>query len=511
MLTLLIAEDELIERESLRYLIQQQYPSSIRIVDEAATGKEAVEKAMELKPDMILIDIQMPEMDGLTASETIRKHLPECEILILTAYGQFEYAKKAISFGARDYLLKPISNRNLFDAIDRLSDVILKRKASAERSKKMEDQFAHWRYLLEREFFLEALYTSNHAKRQLEEYLSWLEVESRLFVCMAIDLESGQAQAPSMLNAIRTRLAYHTEHVIGTALGKRIVLLLLGKLSDESVGSHSFRTALTETESMVRKNTGIACHIGLSRVFCDLNHLPYAYREAAAELDKRRTAVPLRKEEAGYPYALEEQLCDRILLEDVQGSAELVADIFHHFTAKRAEFLRQDVRQLCAQIHRSLLQHFGSFESSEVEEMTAELELLSLPQELAASLRRWLPELIAVVGEKRKSNRDELIRLIKAYLEEHVSDDLSLESVSKEIGLSTFYLSKYFKRATGVNFKEYVIQLRMERAKALILFQNKTVQEAALAVGYQDPNYFSKAFKKYTGFSPTQFTSITDK
>jgi len=112
MIRMMIAEDEKIERDALRVLVETHYSHKLMIVYEAATGKDILEQTEKYNPHIILMDIQMPQMNGLEAAESIKQNLPEAEIVFLTAYSYFEYAKKAIKIGASDYLVKPYSNQS---------------------------------------------------------------------------------------------------------------------------------------------------------------------------------------------------------------------------------------------------------------------------------------------------------------------------------------------------------------------------------------------------------------
>lgn len=107
MITMVICEDEKLERESIKLLINRFFSEIIQIHGEAVNGKKAVEIVRKQRPDIVLMDIQMPVMDGLTASFLIKKELPETEIIISTAYSKFEYARKAINIGVFNYLVKP--------------------------------------------------------------------------------------------------------------------------------------------------------------------------------------------------------------------------------------------------------------------------------------------------------------------------------------------------------------------------------------------------------------------
>jgi two-component system response regulator YesN len=124
----LIAEDEDFERTALKFLINKYYSDKIQVVGEASNGQQAIEKASLLKPDIVLMDINMPAVDGLQAGEKIKEINKNTEVVILTAYNYFEYAKKGIQIGVYDYLLKPYSNEEFLDSINKLIERITERK-----------------------------------------------------------------------------------------------------------------------------------------------------------------------------------------------------------------------------------------------------------------------------------------------------------------------------------------------------------------------------------------------
>jgi two-component system, response regulator YesN len=128
LLKILIVEDEDFERRALKYIINKFFSDELEVVGEASNGEEAVDKCMDLKPDIILMDINMPILDGLQASEKIKEKSADVEIIILTAYNYFEYARKGIKVGVSDYLLKPFSNEEFLTSINKITQRIKDRK-----------------------------------------------------------------------------------------------------------------------------------------------------------------------------------------------------------------------------------------------------------------------------------------------------------------------------------------------------------------------------------------------
>jgi two-component system, response regulator YesN len=128
LLKILIVEDEDFERRAIKYLVNKYFTDKIEVVGEASNGELAVESASTLKPDIILMDINMPILDGLKASEKIKEENKNIEIVILTAYNYFEYAKRGIQIGVSDYLLKPYSDEEFLESINKVSEKVKNRK-----------------------------------------------------------------------------------------------------------------------------------------------------------------------------------------------------------------------------------------------------------------------------------------------------------------------------------------------------------------------------------------------
>jgi YesN/AraC family two-component response regulator len=145
LLRILIVEDEDFERRAIKYLINKYFSGKIEIIGEASNGELAVESASTLKPDIILMDINMPILDGLKASEMIKEKNKKVEIVILTAYNYFEYAKRGIKIGVSDYLLKPYSDEEFLESINGIMDKIEERNNSKEPAEELVDEVSDYK------------------------------------------------------------------------------------------------------------------------------------------------------------------------------------------------------------------------------------------------------------------------------------------------------------------------------------------------------------------------------
>lgn len=139
MLKIFLAEDEIVMREGIRNNIAWQ-EEGFEFVGEASDGELAYPMIQKLKPDILITDIRMPFMDGLELSRIVKQELPDTSILILSGYGEFDYAKEAISIGVEDYLLKPVTSAQLLEAIRRIAEKIYGRRGRQEETKNEKEQ-----------------------------------------------------------------------------------------------------------------------------------------------------------------------------------------------------------------------------------------------------------------------------------------------------------------------------------------------------------------------------------
>ena len=178
MYTLLIADDEQLERQALRFIIEKNYPQ-VQIVGEAGDGASAVRLAMEERPDIVLMDIRMPEINGLEAAKSIRVLLPDTRIVMLTAFDEFSYAKQALSMGAVEYLLKPVRPEELTETLRKVAEGV-----KAMKSKHQEEE-ALRKSVAEAMPFIQMSFVYDLISGQVEEMTHYRERAS--FLGLAVD------------------------------------------------------------------------------------------------------------------------------------------------------------------------------------------------------------------------------------------------------------------------------------------------------------------------------------
>lgn len=516
MLKLMIAEDEIIERKSLQHIVNKFYSSRIEIVYETATGSDMLEKALQLRPDIILMDIHMPEMDGLEASALIKRHLPNTEILILTAFSYFEYAKRAIHIGVSDYLVKPYSNSKFCEAVDQMIEKIDKRKEQFDEHKRMKGQLENLGIVFQKEIILEMIHGENITMGQLQQYKDYLDIKSNTFMCIIIRTDARNNLNDGIIGTIRNKFRFVASRVVAYAFLKDIVLLLFEDGLIRGTKYVELKNAIKDVQQYLENSFQISSCVGTSNIQEGLLDIHQAYIEARQSIQQKNSdMVQTQTEKPGsfnfqYPYDREAALCEKILNEDYKASVEQLSDIIKYikkFAGDNRFFIyREYFKQLYALINRNMNQFFGgNFHFKDIEDATVEIEKIGDVEGIQFYMENTISDIIFGITQHKRDRNQKMVELVKKFVEINIHKDVSLKQVADYIGLSTFYFSKIFKKAEGINFKEYVIKIKMEKAKCLMRKEGKTVGEAAREVGYSDPNYFSKAFKNYAGIAPKKF------
>ena len=514
MIKLMIVEDELIERKSLCYLLEKFYGDQIDIVHEATDGSEGFEKALELQPHIILMDIHMPVMDGLKAAEEIKRELKEVEIIILTAYGYFEYAQRAIPMGIVDYLVKPFSNGKFNIAMDKAIEKVRERETQLNQKHIMQQHIQRLGVFLEKEIVIQLVHGTRLSMDQLENYRQLLEISYNGFLCIYIRVDLENILDEALLEQIKGKFKKNSLQAVGYVFVKDLVLFLFGDhLTDQQTNERIVNT-LQGVQNDLNAVTGGLCYIGKSRNYQDMINIKTAYSEAKKKIRKLASpeAVEVRSkiESFQYPYEKEIVLCEKIINEDALGAIQIIRDIggyiSSHFGKDNLGEQKSYFRQLYVLLDRNIIQFFGNtFQLGKLENVHQDIDNNQEFKDIEGYMEKLVQCMIDTIAHHKRDRNQKMIEIVKGYIEENYKENISLKQAADYIGISSFYLSKCFKKEEGINFKEYLIKMRMKRAKYLMREEHKTVQEAAHEVGYPDPSYFSKAFKKYVGISPTKF------
>ncbi|MGD6816655.1 response regulator transcription factor [Metabacillus sp. 84] len=462
-----IVDDEMIERRAMRKFIEESM-AGFEVAGEAANGRLAVELASKLRPDLMLMDIKMPGMDGLEAIRKIRVSEPEIRFIMVSAYDSFDYAKEAMKEGVKEYILKPGKKEETIEALFRIKKEILgERSASLEKEEAVQ---------LVKKHLAERLSHRNPAPAEVDRFHQLFPgIRGGFFLILS-------GCSPKEAEPVLGRHS-PVPYICTQQNGNRMSYLFLASEEEESgLRTAALRLARSMTLSIQGSRAGVGYPV------LSLKKLWKSYQEAFAAWESIEPG-------ADVPY--------RFYHESEEGEAQSLAEKLRPliFSGKTEEALLLFDR---SQVEIEALKEGLAAVKYELEKQGIDVQRVPL---MNAGNQEELREILYTFCEKVQWAAGEKEVAVKArqYIQANFTEPITLEEVAGQTNLSPTYFTKIFKEQTGQTFIDCVTELRMKRAKELLAGRDLSLKEIAYAVGYRDPSYFSRVFRKTAGQTPKQF------
>ncbi|MBU3217010.1 response regulator [Clostridium estertheticum] len=519
MIKILIAEDEALERKALRFLLEKYFSQSIEVVGEVNNGRDAVDISLLLKPQIILMDIHMPIMEGLEACSIIKENYSQTEFIILTAFNYFDYAKKAIHIGVSDYLLKPFSNDEFVNSINKVINKINTKNLIENKNNQLKETYKKISPYVEKQMVENIAYGVTLTEDQFNEYRNIFEIDSSKFCCLVFNLNEKRLFEENSIVLIKNRLNILFPSIVGGVCLNDIILFVF----DESVGSkilsREFKNLLNDMHLEFKTNYDITVSIGTSAVNDGLNQLYLAYKEAKrcsenTGLDTRLgSKLQTNISTVDNVNEVNNILSGKVIKEDLNGAIieldTILSDLLSIDGSSNLVVLKKKILYIMDSVIEDINKFTGKdFKDFSKDKILKELINLKKISELKNCVSLVLKDLITYISSYKRSKNIDVVEKVKEYIENNYMNDVSLDNLAHYISMSSFYLSRIFSKVEGTNIKEYIIKIRMEKAKSMLIEGKKSVKQISIEVGYLDQNYFSKAFKKYTNISPKEYCNL---
>lgn len=501
MYKLLLVDDEAMETEALGRIITRQYGDKTGVFT-ATNGKTAIAMAEEIRPDIVLMDIEMPGINGLDAAQSIRQMLPRTRIIIVTAYERFQYAQAAIALGAEGYLLKPVSNGGLFRLLDGAMEEIEKdRNDTARRS--MLDQLAQDQFVL-------SIISGYSGAASLQRQLDDLRVAFDYgFFCAFKSI--GREAAEQVMLTIRKHLPVRPELTVLLYEYDRSVLAAVLMHTPVFYGETDVLNATSKLLHDVKADTGMQLLAGIGPMVTDIGDMLWAYEVSAAALESSTPEIPIALPSAAKDMhkpqkGLERKLYSHLLEKDMDAALRCIDTAFDAllYSKMRPEMVMETMRKLMRRVAGKLQR-----DARMPDDLAATLSVLEgddlTQQEMAISIRNLLAEWMSAVDAQPPARMQRIRMEIERYIQQHFSEDLSIKQVAHEMHYSEPYFSKLFSRCFHRNFVSYLTDIRMQAARDLLAGSMQSIRDISMTVGFSDANYFAKVFRKTYGVSPTEY------
>jgi len=514
MYNLLIVDDERMIRNGLRDLISWKDLGIERVFTASCTN-EAVQILQHNQIDVMLTDIAMPETNGI---EMIRQMAPSktpMRTLILTGYNDFEYARQCCKLDVHDYLLKPIEEDKLMEAVRR-QILQLDLFYQKEQTKKVMHRAQEMADAMQLEHSLREVV---HGKARINEVAILRQYgydlyQPRQFALIVPVLKDGpdwvEENEWTILSIKHTCIDMIDVNHAGITFedhdGKLGIIFFKNEAFDEPY------IQMEHIANRLRDEMDTVPTMILGSVVKSFDELPVSYNDALHFLKEEAGArhgnntfqtKRVEKRMDGFFSNFESiklYLCANVSDEDSLKTGTLrLEELFYEYNLS-LPFLRRCCFEVTAGTYFAYLQLSGDDDHSRLTKILGLIQ--DADQQTVISLTC---DFVFRLSATDNSNANELISQAKAYIKENLSKDLSVSSIASQFYINTNYFSRLFKKTVGQGCNEYITQKRIEKAKTLLESSSLKAGRVAEEVGYKDKNYFSLAFKKATGLSPTAY------
>ncbi len=520
-LTALLVDDEPNILRNLKNIIPWE-SMGINQIRLAKNGQQALDIARQLSPDIVFSDIRMPMMDGITFLEHLREFNAYAEVMVITGYQDFEYARSLLKFGVSDYIIKPVNYKELIKQTEKIALKIRAKKLEQMMQKKQWGKVVTLAY----EKILYDLimdYTAVNTKYQLLEEA--LDLEEYAYTFMLIDSDNYSQKSLSWNEQERKLWNFAIRNVLQDALaayGLKYVVLQLREgewcaiiEQDKRKPGIDIVEARKWTESM---QTEVSNHLHLkvsivvypnsvtvselSRVYKKLQHT--LQLSPGKEEEALLIYNPVANQNDSLWNSIEKMIVGLKMLDTTA-----TEDAFHKLTAQLAAVSEQAFMP-AEQILHFVVLHL-------LREMR-EIYMITIHQEEAVWKRMdrklGVQGIIALIQELiessinsalKKKNSEVLMQAAQDYISRNLGSCFGVEEISGHLEISCSYFSLLFKQHYGETFIEYLSKQRIETAQSMLLTSDKSITEIGAAVGYVNRRYFTKVFQKYTGEIPSEY------
>lgn len=539
MLKIFLAEDEVIVRETIKRMIPWEN-LGFELVGEAADGEMALPLLLRQKPDLLITDIKMPFMDGLTLAKVAKKEIPGLKVVILSGYDDFNYAKQAINIGVEDYLLKPITKNALIERLTEIRSRYEHEKTQKEYYEKFHREMQAYEKNSSRDFF-EALVRGSmdmmEIYRRSEKLGLDIVAEAYNVLIFTMNCEedfSGQREGYSEWEAESLELLEEFFSENTSAMLFRCNIFSYGVLikGQKETIEENTRSCVSEIQrifdrkeqkrqwfvaagepverlSQIQKSYYSASRAFSQRYLYDENIL---YYDEMASMEKKNVteddSTYLQKVDVNAlnPAILQKFLSNGLLEE----TENFVKDYFYAIGQEPLESLvfRNYVTLNVRFSVMSFLKEIGcdtrTLEQEDTEDVLSESSK-SLENAIAYA-EKIISQAIALRDQNSGNKNRSILKTAVDFIDSHyMEEDMSLNKAANAANVSANHFSALFSQNMGQTFIEYLTNLRMNKAKEYLRCTSMRSGEIAGEIGYKDAHYFSYLFKKTQGMTPSDY------
>ncbi len=537
MFKILIADDDMTVRIFLRTLLDKK--ADIELLDDAADGIDTLEKAGKLKPDIIILDLGMPLMNGLEVILKLKEQNFQGKIIVLSCHDDFDHVKEALKTGASDYLLKhSLKYENLFSSIDKAIGELQREGLDRDEKRKLL-QISEMSYPILRDEYMKDLLVGNITEKgAIDDRRSQLGIhmEFSKYVVMVIEIDDLYKLKARYSQQEITMLFKSIERIIGEVVNGRENRIygcigegcycIIGNFEKTMSYMHINNAVFEICDNIVtniNRFLNIGVSIGLSRICQDVAMINECYSQGKLALEGKlfigKNKIIHFSEVENYNCKLgnflkkyEHELYNAIIKNE-SGISECIGKIFSDLKTQniKPEHIRSLSFELLTFCNKLIKEYHLGYETVFgceylPYELVLRLETLTDIQEWFICVYLRISRQISSIEKpvNFENFRPEIKRALE-YIENNFTSSITLQEISDYCNLSRIYFSQLFKKETGENYIDYLMKYRIKKAKWLLKNSQLKVYEIGLECGLGNYRYFTRLFKDITGVSPIEF------
>lgn len=532
MLKLMIVDDEYLFREALKVSLPWA-ELGYEICCDAENGYDALEKMKQHKPDVALVDINMPTMDGLELAAEVKESGLDVKIIIITGYGEFTYAHQAIQLGVENYLLKPVDEKELADNLTSIKKLIEKEAATKLEIESFRQQVQQYRPML-KEMVLNELLQGNQLRTRADflkfgDYFS-STADSCTYQVVVMEMDEKKDSGWSVDD--RQLWSFAVSNIAGEIfetvcsfdicrdIESRINVILYHEKGQKEKEIDVVNLCQRIRVSVL-KYMKFSVTIGIGNAHEDIVDLPLSYKEAVFSLNNKlamgENKVFVFEDFAEYdmkgslyPIELKKQLLMNMRVGDIAEVEQMIHSVFSQ--AQTMGYSSDYITVMCVELASTCLEFAAETGYSLKAILGTDLNIVASIQEKKSinELELWIRQIFSRACEQAHNNKNKrstkIVEEAKRFINDNFSRfDLKIDEIARELHVKYGHLCFLFKRETGSTINDYITQIRITKARELMDEGVHSVTEVSERVGYADANYFGKCFKKLYGLAPGRY------
>lgn len=524
MLKVLITDDEMQIRQGLRMKVDWE-EEGFEIIGEASNGQEALEILKSTKVELVITDMRMPIMDGLELARQCQQEFPHVKVIVLSGYSDFEYVRGSMKEGVKDYLLKPV-------APDELEESLRKIRKEAEEEKKKQAEAAQMRqlaqtqlqvvqeqyllYLVKEEWLDSSMVIERLRQLRLEDLVN----ESAEFQFFTVEIREGRDKLNRLkelwlpFQLVCREIAHGHKGMYTFYDPNYANMIHFVKLADRE--KETFPSNVVHPiQQQVKKLLGLETVIGIGSMVAGVANFKTGYISSLlawskSQIGSRSQVIDvsnLKEEDFEFPPEMERKLTNAVENANFGNFKENLLTLLgsnDHQSIMAFSFISNRVLFLLGAIARKY-----DTETKDIQKLMWNCQQSIWELNSCNKVMDQLTELAHVIVGKvraaRFSNGRLIVEGVRQYLDQHYANEISLSLLSEMFHINSAHLSETFKNQVGQNFSDYLVNVRMEKAKEFLKDKQLKIIDVANLVGYSNSGYFSTVFKKHFRQTPVDF------